>query len=221
MKKIVKNYNKEYSSDSLKVLYPPNIITKIFLSRFSPIPKNFNKKKILDFSCGGGPYFELFLDLKFKIYATEISDQIIQVLKKKYKKINFSVGSNNKLDFKSNFFDIIFCNHSIYYLEKETDNLLFTINLIRNKLKSGGYLICTFPKIKQSHLKFKLIKKNIYKISYDKYRIRKGEYFYLFRNSLEIKKFFMPHFQILNIGSHKTEFKDLNEDYFIVVLKKI
>lgn len=220
MKKIIKNYNKEYNSKSQKVVYPPNIITKIFLSRFSPISKNFKNKKILDFSCGAGPYFKLFLDLKFKIYATEISDRIVHVLKKKYKKINFSVGNNNKLDFKSNFFDIIFCNHSIYYLEKETDNFLSTINLIHNKLKLGGYLICTFPKIKQSHLKFKFIKKNIYKISFDKYEIRKDEYFYLFKNTFQIRNFFMSQFKVLNIGSHKTEFKNLDEDYFIVVLQK-
>ena len=215
-----KNYNLEYKSKSLKVLFPSNIITKLFLSRFSPIKKKFKNKKILDFSCGAGPYLKLFLDLKFQVYATEISNQIVRMLKNKYKKINFSVGNNNKLDFKSGFFDIIFCHHSIYYLEKKTDNFLSTINLMHDKLKFGGYLICTFPKIKQTHLKFKLIKKNIYKISFDKYKIRQGGYFYLFKKSYQIKNFFKPKFKILNIGNHKTEFKNLDEDYFIAILQK-
>jgi SAM-dependent methyltransferase len=215
-----KDYNKEYNSKSIKVLYPPNIITKLFLSRFSPITKKFKNKKILDFSCGAGPYLKLFLDLKFQIYATETSDKIIRLLKQKYKKIKFSVGNNNKLDFKSKFFDIIFCHHSIYYLDKRTDNFFHTINLMYNKLKFGGYLICTFPKIKQTHLKFKFIKKNIYKISFDRYKIRKGWYLYLFKKSYEIKNFFKSQFKVINIGSCKTEFKNLDEDYFIVVLQK-
>jgi len=39
------NYNLEYKSKSLKVLFPSNIITKLFLSRFSPIKKNLKIKK--------------------------------------------------------------------------------------------------------------------------------------------------------------------------------
>ena len=60
MKKIIKNYNKEYNNKSSYIINPPNIITKIFLSRFSPIKLNFKDKKILDYSCGSGPYFNLF-----------------------------------------------------------------------------------------------------------------------------------------------------------------
>ena len=125
---MIKNYNLEYNLKSSRVLFPPNIITKLFLSRFSPIKKKFKNKKILDFSCGAGPYLKLFLDLKFQVYATEISDQIVRMLKKKYKKkINFSVGDNNKLDFKSGFFDIIFCHHSIYYLKKKKQIICYLL----------------------------------------------------------------------------------------------
>ena len=220
MKKIIKNYNKEYNNNSSNIVYPPNIITKIFLSRFSPINFNFKGKKILDYSCGSGPYFNLFLDLKFRIYATEISDQIINKLKKRFKNIEFSVANNNRLNFSSNFFDIVFCNHSIYYLENENDHLSNIVNSIHLKLKKYGYLICTFPKLKQDYLKFKLIKKNIFKISSDKYGLRKGEHFYLFRSTEEIKAYFRDKFKIVSIGSHHTIFNNLGENYYVVILQK-
>ena len=62
------------------------------------------------------------------------------------KNIKFSVANNNRLNFSSNFFDIVFCNHSIYYLENENDHLSNIVNSIHLKLKKNGYLIFTFPK---------------------------------------------------------------------------
>ena len=49
---IIKKYNNIYSKQIKHTNIPLNIITKIFLSRFSPIKKNFTNKKLLDFSRG-------------------------------------------------------------------------------------------------------------------------------------------------------------------------
>lgn len=57
---IVKKYNNIYSKQIKHINIPLNTITKIFLSRFSPIKKNFTNKKLLDFSCGAGPYLNFF-----------------------------------------------------------------------------------------------------------------------------------------------------------------
>ena len=130
------------------------------------------------------------------------------------------MANNNRLNFNSNFFDIIFCNHSIYYLENENDHLSNVVNSMHSKLKKNGFLICTFPNIKQSHLKFKLVKKNIFKILSDKYAVRNGGYFYLFRTAEEIKAYFKKKFKIVNVGNHLTSFKNLDESYYIVILQK-
>ena len=53
-----KKYTKAYNKIINKINLPMNIITRIFLSKFSPIEKKFKNKKILDFSCGSGPYLK-------------------------------------------------------------------------------------------------------------------------------------------------------------------
>ena len=82
---IVKQYNNINFKQIKHNNIPLNTITKIFLSRFSPIKRNFTNKKLLDFSCGAGPYLNFFLNLAFKVYATEISNEIVNQLKKKFK----------------------------------------------------------------------------------------------------------------------------------------
>ena len=149
-----KNYTKTYDKTIGKINLPMNIITRIFLSKFSPLKKNFINKKILDFSCGSGPYLNFLSDLKFKVFATEITKEIISKLKKKFPNVSFRVSDNIKIDFNKNYFDYVLCNHSIYYLSSENQKFKNTINEIKRVTKVGGIIICTFPTINQYHLKW-------------------------------------------------------------------
>ena len=181
-----KKYSKAYRRTINKINLPMNIITRIFLSKFSPIKQNFQNKKILDFSCGSGPYLRFLKDLKFKVYATEISPEIVKNLKNKFSNIVFKVSDNNNINFKNNFFNYVLCNHSIYYLGTQFQKFEDTIKEVNRVTKIGGIIICTFPTVDQYHLKFKRVKNQIYKIVYDKYKIRKNGYFNLFENSQQI-----------------------------------
>ena len=80
-----KNYSIAYLKNIKKINLPINIITRIFLSQFSPLVKRFVNKKILDYSCGSGPYLNLFNSLGLKVHATEISTAITNELKKNSK----------------------------------------------------------------------------------------------------------------------------------------
>ena len=215
-----KNYSATYLKTINKINLPINIITRIFLSQFSPMRKNFLNKKILDYSCGSGPYLNLFKLLGFKVYATEISNTIINKLRKKFKNVNFNKSSNSRINFPDKYFDYILCSHSIYYLENYNQKFEDTVEELRRVLKKDGYLICTFPHIKQSHLKFKKIKKNFFKIVFDKYKIRKNGYFHLFSSGYSIKKFFSKKFHVVEVGQQILNFKNLNENFYIAVLKK-
>lgn len=215
-----KKYEIFYNKKINKLNLPSNIITRIFLSRFSPIKNNFINKKILDFSCGSGPYLNFFLQLKFKVFATEITTKIIKKLKKKFPRIIFKLSNNSKIHFANEQFDYIFCNHSIYYLNSKNDLFSNTINEISRITKVGGIIICTFPTINQYHLKFKKIKDRIYKIIYDKYLIRKNGYFFLFKNLKEINNYFKKKFKIVQSGRQTVSFGSLNESFFILILKK-
>lgn len=215
-----KNYTKTYDKTIGKINLPMNIITRIFLSKFSPLKKNFINKKILDFSCGSGPYLNFLSDLKFKVFATEITKEIISKLKKKFPNVSFRVSDNIKIDFNKNYFDYVLCNHSIYYLSSENQKFKNTINEIKRVTKVGGIIICTFPTINQYHLKFKRVKKQTYKIIYDKYNIRKNGYFNLFKNSADIQNYFKKDFKIIELGKQMISFGELNESFYILILKK-
>ena len=112
------------------------------------------------------------------------------------------------------------CNHSIYYLSSENQKFKNTINEIKRVTKVGGIIICTFPTINQYHLKFKRVKKQTYKIIYDKYNIRKNGYFNLFKNSADIQNYFKKDFKIIELGKQMISFGELNESFYILILKK-
>lgn len=217
---IVKKYNNIYSKQIKHINIPLNTITKIFLSRFSPIKRNFTNKKLLDFSCGAGPHLNFFLNLGFKVYATEISNEIVNQLKKKFKKVKFSIARNNNINLPNNFFNFFIAIHSIYYSENKNDTFDDTIKLLKSKIKKKGFFIFTIPKIQQKHLKFKHLKKNIYKIDKDKYNLRKDSYFFLFKNKTEIKKYFARFFKVIEIGLVYSDFKNLEENYYLCIMQK-
>ena len=76
-------------------------------------------------------------ELEFKVYATEISPEIITELKKEYKNIIFKVSDNTKINFKKNYFNYVLCNHSIYYLASGQHKFRDTINEIKRVTKVG------------------------------------------------------------------------------------
>lgn len=216
----VKNYENLYKKQIFNNIYPQNVITRLFLSRFSIIKKNFKGKKILDFSCGIGPYLNFFKDLKMKVYATEISDKILNNLKKKYNKIVFKKADTDKIYFKKNFFDIFFAYHSIYYLNHKNQNYEETLMQIRKILKKNGLLIFTIPNLKQKHISYKKYHQNIYYASKDIYNLRQKSFFYLFKNAQEIKQYFSKFFKLVHIGEVRIKCKNLDENYYICIFKK-
>jgi ubiquinone/menaquinone biosynthesis C-methylase UbiE len=214
------SYIKHYKSSIKKINFPQNIITRIFLSKFSPLKKNFKNKKILDYSCGSGPYLNFLKLLNFDIYASEISLQITSRLNKRINGVKFIISNNKKIDLPKNYINYFFSIHSIYYLQNKNESLELVFNEILRVLKKDGYLICTFLKKKQSYLKFLKEKKNLYKIIFDKYKIRQGSYIHLFENKNQIIKYFSKKFKIIEIGEYKSNFNNLDENYFICIFKK-
>ena len=95
-----------------------------------------------------------------------------------------------------------------------------TIKLVKSKIQRGGYFIFTIPTINQKFLKFKKINNNVYKIIDDKYKLRKNSYFYLFNNQKEIKNYFNKFFRVIRVGKVNVDFLNLEESYFVCVLKK-
>tara|TARA_Y100000591_G_C21713256_1_gene634698 strand:+ start:108 stop:809 length:702 start_codon:yes stop_codon:yes gene_type:complete len=120
---------------------------------------NFNNKIILDLGCGDGSLIDYLKNDVKKIYATDISNDTIKLLKNKHKKdkkvflkkINKNFKHLNQLKTK---FDIIICNSVVQYFDnsKEIINLIKEVKRVSKKN--------TFFLVSDIHT---LKKKNIFK----------------------------------------------------------
>ena len=130
-----------YKHKKRHLIYPESFIVRILLSTF-PQPllsdRNYKGRKILDLSCGFGRNLGLLLDLGFKVFATEISDEVIRNTQKCFPEVEICKGRNTYLPFEHDFFDYLMACNSCYYLETDA---VFADNLyeISRVLKVGGF----------------------------------------------------------------------------------
>ena len=112
-------------------------------------------KNLIDVACGTGDLAKLFLDLtKNNGHVTSVdpNERMIKQGKhklKKYKNIDWVIGSAEKLPFKENSFDY----YTISFGLRNTKNLDKSISEAYRVLKPGGrYLCLEFSKIQNSNL---------------------------------------------------------------------
>ena len=68
--------------------------------------------------------------------------------------------------------------------------------------------------------RFSPIKKNLYRVNKDKYNLRKNSFFFLLKNKTEIRTYFGKFFKVIEIGSIYSDFKNLEENYYLCVMQK-
>lgn len=216
---IKKNYNFHYSKKFFP--YVHLLIFRIFFSKFSKYSKKLEGKKILDLGCGLSGNFKFFNYLKMKPYGVEISNKIVNLIKKRLKqKDNVRVGTNDNIPFKKEFFDFIICVHSIYYIDKDK-TLDDNFTEICKVMKKNGYLIFSVPKLNLKHMNFKQIKSHHYKVKKDLYNLRNGAKFGLFKTKNQLKRFCSKYFNVIDIGFFDYNLSNLSEFHWWVICKKI
>lgn len=155
-----KNWEKLVYKKSLQInQYPFDWIVS---STFNQI-KRFNTKKVLELGCGTGNNLRFFRDLNFKeIIGVDGSKTAIKLAKKniKSKKIKLIQNDFSKINFKSNYFDLIVDRGSITHNSKKEINQIF--DMLHKFLKKDGLFFSTifssrhygnFTKIKNKSFK--------------------------------------------------------------------
>ncbi len=104
--------------------------------QFSKLLKN---KDVLDFGCGWGGFLKIIKNAK-SISGIELSNQEINYIKKKLKKINIS----NNINSFSKKFDVITLFHVLEHIPYQ----IKTLKLLKSKLKKKGKLIIEVPHAK-------------------------------------------------------------------------
>lgn len=105
---------------------------------------SLSKGKLLDVGCGGGILTEAlpYYFPNSTIYGCDISKAAIKYAKKLGSgKVSFEVIKNNKLPYKSNFFDICIC----FDVLEHVPDVDFFLNEIKKVLKKRGELFLIVP----------------------------------------------------------------------------
>ena len=196
-----KNWEKLVYKQSLQInRYPFDWIVS---STFNQI-KRFNKKKVLELGCGTGNNLRFFRDLNFKeIIGVDGSKTAIKLAKKniKNKKIKLIQNDFSKINFKSNYFDLIVDRGSITHNPKKEINQIF--DKLYKFLKKDGLFLSTifssrhygnFIKIKNKSFKDEINSKEGLTTSFFNQREIKNLFskFKIISLQLEEKKSFIP-----------------------------
>ena len=157
-KGLVENvFNKVYSKYDLMNDFMSFGIHRLWKKNLINWMNPSNGKNLIDVACGTGDLAKLFLDLTDNTDCVACVDPNEAMIKKgkeklkKYKNIDWIIGSAEKLPFKENSFDY----YTISFGLRNTKDLNQSISEAYRVLKPGGrYLCLEFSKIQNSNLEF-------------------------------------------------------------------
>jgi SAM-dependent methyltransferase len=110
--------------------------------------------KVLEIGCGTGLFTEKVLNqTKAEITATDLSEDLLEVARKKDLPITFKAEDAMNLSFKNESFDVVFGSSILHHLDFEK-----SLNEIYRVLKPGGRLVFAEPNMINPQI---LIQKNV------------------------------------------------------------
>ena len=223
---ILTNYESYYRNKKNKILFPSELLVKVFLGKTVKIysKQKLKNKKILDLSCGDGRNLGFFKKIGLKVYGTEISLKILKILNnnitKQKIKINLKVGTASNIPFQNSFFDYVVAYHSAYYLEKN-GKIEDNINEIYRVMKKRSSFFGTIPLKNNYYFKgAKYIKKNQYMIKKDPLKIRNNSILACVKNKNELYKLLKKKFKKIKIGKLNMNFFGFNENFLFFTVEK-
>ncbi len=196
-------------------LYPTEWVVRTLAGGNYPYLKldrhRYPGSNILDMSCGDGRNLGLLKDLGFKVHATEISPEIMDLLIGKSGRMGwnaeFNCGKNGSLPYTNEYFDYVLACGSCYYLDEDMSFDAVLAEFART-LKPGGYFIASIP----DQMSFALqgcveLDDGSVVVSNDPFGLRNGQRWMIARNENQLQEMLSPYFDKVRIGH-------LTEDYF-------
>jgi len=128
--------------------FDETIVTSVIDNIILKHTNNINGYKILDFGCGVGRILKFFSKRKeAKFYGTDISENMIKFCKEHClnEDIFLNLSEVEKINFKDNFFDIIYSFHVLQHIPT-LEYLTLTLSEIYRIQKDNGISILHFNK---------------------------------------------------------------------------
>jgi 2-polyprenyl-3-methyl-5-hydroxy-6-metoxy-1,4-benzoquinol methylase len=104
-------------------------------------------KKVLDMGCGEGTFLK-YAPENIEAYGIDIDRKRIKELKKN--KLNVKVSKIDKIPYKNEYFDGIYCSHVIEHV----NDVFLLIKEIKRVLKRGGKLVIKTPNFATTYSSF-------------------------------------------------------------------
>lgn len=101
--------------------------------------KNF---KMADLGCGNGRIYELISEKKIDYYGLDLSEDLINIAKKKHPGVRFIVGNVLDTPYKDNFFDLTLSVATLHHIPGK-ESRRQALNEIYRITKSSGKVILT------------------------------------------------------------------------------
>ncbi len=118
-----------------------------------------SNQKVLDLGCGNGRFSELFNQKQY--VGIDISENLVEVARKKYPDKKFIVYDGLNLPFSENSFDLVFSIAVFHHLPKPIREKLFI--QVKKILKPGGKFLISVWYLWHKFFTYKLILKNLFK----------------------------------------------------------
>lgn len=110
--------------------------------------------KVLEIGCGSGLFTQkVFEATKAQITATDLSEELLEIAKKKLPNVNFEAQDAMNLPYEENSFDVVFGSSILHHLEMD-----LALKGMLKVLKPGGKLIFAEPNMINPQI---LLQKNI------------------------------------------------------------
>ena len=149
----VRLWEKYYEGLSDSYLFPNEFVVRSFLGTYPNLTmdRKYAGARICDIACGDGRNITLLNKLGLKVSATEISEAICNITRKKLLEhpehivVDIRTGFNWALPFESHFFDYLLSWNACYYMKDETSDFGDHVKEFARIIKKGGYLVASVP----------------------------------------------------------------------------
>lgn len=206
--------------------YPNEFLVRTMLGTYPTltISHDYQGKKALDWSCGDGRNIPLLFNLGFEVYATEITQEIVEGVSQRMHSFGLDpiirVGRNSNMPFADDYFDYIIASSSLYYVDHGSD---FSSNHkeLARVLCSGGFAIVTLPHPDTFILKDSIyMGEGHYQITNDPYGLRNGDIFRVFVDENDIRNEFESDFEDICIGMQSEDYYGMHIQLWLVVMRR-
>jgi SAM-dependent methyltransferase len=223
-------WDRYYRSLDEAFLFPNEFVVRAFLGKYPNhvMDRDYQGKKICDVSCGDGRNLTLLKRLGLNLYATEVSQEICDITKRKLARhadntdVDIRPGLNSDLPFEDGMFDYLLSWNALYYMRDAKADIADHISEYARILKADGYLVACVPSPGCFSLAgAKELGNNLIEINTSSnWNILNGSIYYRFASLSMIEEVFGNHFKNFRFATIKDDCFGAALEYFVFVCQK-